>query len=72
MNLENVGTKVWGSVWNSMRKFVGISVRDSAWKSVRYSMGISVGDSVWDSVENSAWNSVTIRLQRPIRQERGR
>jgi hypothetical protein len=73
MNLENVGHKIWGSVWNSMRKFVGISVRVSAWKSVRYSMGISVGDSVWDSVKGSVGVSVlnsVYGIQDAIREER--
>jgi hypothetical protein len=53
MNLENVGTKVWGSVWNSMRFFE----RDSMWDSVR------------DSMYNSVWDSVFDGLQLPIRKE---
>jgi hypothetical protein len=68
MNLENVGMKIWTSVYHSVVISVYHYVVVSVWDSVVDSVWNSVDDSVLDSV----WNSVSIRLQDPIIEERRR
>ncbi len=58
MNLEHVEYKIGNSVYDSMWNSVWGSVRVSVWDSVVVSVAYFVGDSV------------NIRLQIPIRQER--